>query len=150
MKKRILTLALVVVTAMSSVFANNVEEVSAKAQNAFKKEFVNATDVRWESVKDFSKAIFRQNGQVMFAYYSHDGERIALSRNLLSSQLPISLSASLKNDYNKYWITDLFEMAADDQTSYYATIESADHKIILKSNGIYGWQVFKKTKKSTV
>jgi hypothetical protein len=147
MKKRILTLALVVVTAISSVFANNFEEVSAKAQSTFKKEFANVTDVKWEAVKDFSKATFKQNGQIMFAYYSHDGERIALSRNLLSSQLPINLSSSLKNDYHNYWITDLFEMAADDQTSYYATVESGDHKVILKSNGSFGWQVFKKTKK---
>ena len=148
MKTRILTLALIIVTSISSAFANNSEGVSEKAVSSFKKEFENAKDVRWEASKEFSKATFTMNDQVMFAYYSIEGTFLAVSRNIKTTQLPISLSADLKKSYNAFWITDLFEMASNTETTYYATVENADNVIVLKSSGAAGWEVFKKEKKS--
>ena len=45
-----------------------------------------------------------------------------------------------------YWITDLFEITDNDQTSWYVTIESADQKIVLKSNG-GKWRVYQTIEK---
>ena len=148
MKTRILTLALLLVTTLGSAFANNSVGVSEKALSSFKKEFENAREVRWESTKDYSKATFKLNEQVMFAYYGIDGQFLALSRNITTSQLPISLSADLKKSYNSFWITDLFEMASNDETTYYVTVENADHVITMKSTGAGGWEVYKKEKKA--
>lgn len=148
MKTRILTLALLITFSISSAFANNTAGVSEKAISSFKKEYVNAKEVKWESTKDYSKATFKMNDQVLFAFYSVDGEFIALSRNIKTSQLPINLSSKLKKSFASYWVTDLFEMASNNETSYYVTIESADHVIILKSGGVNGWEVYKKEKKS--
>jgi hypothetical protein len=58
------------------------------------------------------------------------------------------LTAELKKNYEGYWITDLFEIATDSQTSYYVTLENADHKIVLESVGVQGWQSYKKEKKN--
>lgn len=148
MKTRILTLALLFVTTIGSAFANNAEGVSEKALTSFKKEFDNASEIRWESTKDYAKATFKMNDQVMFAYYSTEGQFLALSRNIKSSQLPINLSADLKKSFNSYWISDLFEMASNNETTYYATVENADQLVTLKSTGANGWEVFKKEKKS--
>jgi hypothetical protein len=55
----------------------------------------------------------------------------------------------LKRDYSGYWISDLFEIASDDQTSYYVTLENMDKTIVLKSAGTSLWNVYTKIKKET-
>lgn len=148
MKKRILSLALLLMIGFTSTFANNVEEVNSKAVNAFKRDFAEAKDVKWESTKTYAKATFQLNGQVMFAYYNVSGEMLAITRNIVSSQLPIGLFNELKQDYASYWITDLFEMVSGNETNYYVTIENADAVIVLKSiDGIH-WDSFRREKKA--
>ncbi|HEY6436764.1 MAG TPA: hypothetical protein VIY47_09240, partial [Ignavibacteriaceae bacterium] len=116
MKKSILSLALMLMIGLSSTFANNAEGVNQKVMNSFKKEFANAKDVKWEIGKEYVKATFTFNEQIMFAYYSENGEMLAMTRNIVSSQLPINLLNDLKKDYSSFWITDLFEMAAGNET----------------------------------
>jgi len=147
MKNRILGLALLLMVGFSNTFANGFEGVSQKAIQSFQKEFANAKEVKWESSKDFSKATFKMNEQVMFAYYSENGELLGVSRNIISSQLPINLLSELKKNYTQYWITDLFEMASSNETSYYVTLENADAVTVLKSAGSNGWEVYRKDKK---
>jgi len=149
MKKSILSLALMLMIGISSTFANNAEGVNQKVMSSFKKEFANAKDVKWESGKEYVKATFTLNGQILFAYYSESGEMLAMTRNIVSSQLPINLLNDLKKDYSSFWITDLFEMAAGNETAYYVTLESADSIIVLKSSDASNWEQFKKEKKQT-
>ena len=148
MKKIMLVWALVLTVGIGSSFALPTENVSQQAINAFKKDFASAQDVSWEINKETAKATFNLGGQVMFAYYSKVGELLAVTRNIVSSQLPINLIADLKKGYNEYWISDLFEMAANDNTSYYVTLQSGDQTVVLKSNGATGWEVFQKIKKT--
>lgn len=150
MKKYLVTLSLAVLVTISSAFASDKNGVSEKAVQSFKKDFTEATNVQWESGKDFTRATFHLNNQVMFAYYNADGNLLALSRNLSSSQLPIRLAADLKKDFSGYWITDLFEMASNHQSSYCVTIENADMTIVLKAVGAGDWEVFRKTRKESL
>lgn len=147
MKKYLLSLSLAVLVSVSSVFAGNKEGASDKAVQSFEKDFVHAKNVQWEFRKEFNRATFELNGEIMFAYYSLEGELLALSRNLVSSQLPIRLSASLKKTYNGYWITDLFEVASNNESSYYITIENAEVALVLRAIGGGDWEVFRKQKK---
>ena len=133
----------------SSVFANNEEGISLKAISAFKKEFAQAKDVKWEAGKEFVKATFEMNGQIMFAYYTPEGEQLAITRNILSSQLPFNLASDIKSNHKQAWITDLFEIGSNGETTYYVTLETADAKVILRSHGVTGWEQFKKEKKNT-
>jgi len=148
MKKLMLVWALLLTVGIASSFARPTENVSEQVINSFKKDFSGAQNVSWENGKEFAKATFKMNDQVMFAYYSKNGDLVAATRNLLSSQLPINLQADLKKGRNEYWISDLFEMAANSTTTYYVTLQSADQSIVLKSNGTEGWEVFKKEKKA--
>lgn len=150
MKKSILSLALMLTIGLTSIFANNAEGVNQKVISSFKKEFSNAKDVKWENGKEYVKATFTLNGQILFAYYSENGEMLAMTRNITSSQLPINLLNDLKKDYNSFWITDLFEMAAGNETAYYVTLESTDSIIVLKSSDASNWEQFKKEKKQAV
>ena len=147
MKKSILMWAMMLTIGLTSAFANNGETINQRALSSFKKDFANAEDVRWESSKDFVKATFKINDQVMFAYYSQSGDRMAVTRNILSSQLPINLLSDLKKSYGTYWISDLFEVSST-EASYYVTLQNSDHTLVLKSNGISGWDVYRKEKKN--
>lgn len=151
MKKRILIWAMLLVTGLSGAYANNTANttgVSDQVIASFQKDFASAQEVNWETGRDYSKATFKLNGQVLFAYYSNNAELVAVTRNILSSQLPLSLMTDLKKGYGKYWITDLFEMASNNETSYYVSMENADYRLVLKSVGTNRWEVYRKEKKA--
>src|SRR5687768_16917834 len=130
-----------------SVFANTGKENPAVLQ-AFENTFAAAKNVEWTLVDNVFKATFTYNGQVVSAFYGSDGTQLALSRNITSAQLPISLQAELKKNYDQYWISDLFEMTDASGLNYYITIETADTKVVLKSQSTYNWSTFQKTKKA--
>lgn len=148
MKKNIFILAVTLLTTISTVFAENGGSVNEKIAETFKKEFVGATQVNWEYGKTYAKATFDMNGQIMFAYYSLNGEQLAVTRNLLSSQLPITLLADLKKDYNGYWISDLFEMSTDNESAYYIRLENSDQALVLKATIAGGWQLYSRERKA--
>jgi hypothetical protein len=147
MKKSILTWALIVMVGISTSFAHGIEGVSEKVMSSFKKDFTEAQNVQWESSKEFAKATFSLHGQVMFAYYNNEGNMLAVTRNIVAAQLPINLLKEVKSNYNEYWISDLFEMSSNDDTSYYITLETGDQKLVLKSNDSKNWEVYKKERK---
>ena len=149
MKKRILTWALLLVTGINSSFAKVPEKYNDHIRDSFRKEFKNAEVIKWETFSAFTKATFKMNDLVMFAYYSSDGRLIAVARNILSDQLPINLMTNLKKEYSGYWITDLFEITDCNQESHYVTVENPDYKLILVSDDMNSWTVYKKEKKNT-
>ena len=147
MKKIMMTLALALT--LSTMYAFTGEEaINKQALNAFKTEFASATDAAWTVGSDYYKVTFTMNDQKLFAYYSMNGEFMAVTRFISSFQLPLNLQSSLKRSNTNYWITDLFEMANHDGTSYYVTLETADSKIVLKSTDGSDWSVFQKSKKA--
>lgn len=147
MKRVLVTLTIALSLISFSSFANGGEDVSPKALESFKTSFKNATEVNWTVSENFYKANFSLNGQYVTAYYDAEGNMKALTRNISSLQLPITLQAELKKNYDNYWISDLFEMATEEGTSYFITIEDADTKLVLKSTASQ-WETFKKQRKS--
>lgn len=138
------------ITGISSAFANGREDVNQQIINSFNKDFAGAQNVQWSSAREFVKASFTLNDQVTFAYYSQEGELLGVYRNIVSGQLPINLLTDLKKNYTNYWIADLFEMAANNDNTYYITLENSDFKLVLKSNGSTGWEVFRKERKQSI
>jgi hypothetical protein len=142
MKKIIMTLAI----AVSSLFAF-AGDVNDNVLNAFNTEFTNAKDVRWSENKGVYKVSFVHDNQYVSAFYAADGELMAVARNISSLDLPKTLQNKLKTDYADFWISGLSEVSAGDDTDYYITMENADAKVILKSNG-KKWNVVKKITKA--
>jgi hypothetical protein len=147
MKNKILIAAFVLFTSIGSAFANGKEEVNERIIKSFQKEFAGAQNVQWVTTKDFVKVTFTLNDQVVYAFYEQSGELLGVTRNIVSTQLPLSLLTDLKKNYNAYWITDLFEMAANKENVYYITLENSDQKLVLKANASTGWQVHSREKK---
>lgn len=140
MKKILLAAAFLFTLSMATMARSN-KGVDAQTIAAFNKDFAGATSISWQQEENFTKASFTLNGNVLFAYYAPGGDLIATTRNISSSQLPMVLLNSIKTEYGSFWITDLFEMATNNTTSYYITLENAGEKKILHSNGL-SWEMF--------
>lgn len=145
MKKIFLILGLVAITILSN--AHPSEKVSAKVLASFKSEFSTAKDVQWETGTSFFMAAFSLHDQRIFAYYTPDGALISVIRHISSTQLPINLFSNIKNDYSKYWISELFESSNSDGVHYYVTLETADAKLTLQSENGGSWKTYSKIKK---
>jgi len=148
MKKFILMLVTLVTIGSGAAFAKDEETVNQQVLNSFKQEFADARDVSWQTNREFVKATFTLNDQVMFAFYSQTGDLLAITRNISSDKLPISLLTGLKKNYSEFWITDLFEMVAGGGSTYYVTVQNADVEVVLKSNEFGSWEVYKKSRKA--
>ncbi|HLY69727.1 MAG TPA: hypothetical protein VKR53_08355 [Puia sp.] len=148
MKKTFLAIALTLAAGISSTFANDNDGISKSVESSFRHDFKTASNVQWQQKKNFSKATFSLNDQVMFAYYNPAGRLLAVSKNIPSGDLPIKLQADLKNTYSNYWISDLFENASKDATTYYVTLENADQQLILQSGNSNDWNIYKKINKN--
>ncbi len=115
----------------------------------FHKEFRTADVMQVEQKKEYTKVTFRLSGVVMFAYYSEDGDLMAVVRNILSTQLPIRLLMDLKQHHSDCWITDLFELDHNGQTVYFASLENSDFKLTLRSADSSNWDTYQKENKET-
>ena len=124
--------------------SGNDENKEVKA--SFQRDFRNAHLMSTEVKDNFTKVTFTLNDQVMTAFYAADGSLLGVTRNIVSSQLPVSLLVSFRKHYNEYWITDLFEMSQDAQSNYYLSLENADTKLTLRSNGD-SWEVYSTVRK---
>ena len=148
MKKKIILLSAAAMMLFATTFAQNTDNgINEKVATAFSQKFARATNVNWEFTDTYYKAGFESNGQTLVAFFTEDGEKMGVARNILSTDLPINLLAGLNENYSEFWISDLFEHAADGTSIYYATIENADQKIILESVGSNNWSKFRKTSK---
>jgi hypothetical protein len=151
--KPLFTLAIVLTSFTLTAFAdsssniNNLTSVNRKAINSFQKSFHNAEVISWEVKGNLYKVTFNSNDKTMYAYYNAEGDQIAVSRNIHIDQLPLSLSMELKEKFNDSWLTDLFEVSANGETSYYATVANATTTTIYKTEGITGWTTFKKDRR---
>jgi hypothetical protein len=146
MKKRILIFALML-TGISYSFANTTDGITKRATASFSKDFSNAKNIKWERKHDYMLATFSMNNEVMFAYYTSEGELIGVARNILSDKLPISQLVNLKKNYVGYWISNLFEVNKNGITTYYITLENANEKLALRSSGDGDWDVYSKEEK---
>ena len=137
-----LTIALILTVGISSSFAKTTNGNDDMVTASFRKDFKKGQLMNIEIKREYTKVTFTMGDQVMFAFYSGSGDLLAVTRNLLSSQLPIQLLMSLKQNYSNYWITDLFEVNSEDQTHYYVTLQNADGKKTLRAGNTEDWTTF--------
>ena len=145
MKKIMIALVILITVMRTTAFANEII-VKQEVLNAFKIEYSSAKDVNWTVGENYYKASFTMNDQKLFAFYTIDGEFLALTRYVSSLELPENIQNSLRKQFKEKWITDLFEVVNSEGTLYYATLENADSKIILKSATGY-WTLYRKDEK---
>ena len=140
MKKLVLLMLIVFSTEL--LFAD--DATSSSVMRSFNKDFSKATAVEWQHSEAFDQASFVLDNQYMNAYYTPDGELIAVMRNLISEELPLKLQLELKKNYSDLWISGLVEVVNGPDDQYYITLENADEKLILKAKANKSWKLYKK------
>lgn len=145
-KKFAFAVALLLTVGITSSFATPTDKTDL-IKASFQKDFKKAELIGIETKSNFNKLTFKMNDMVLFAFYSDNGELLAVTRNIKSSQLPIQLFLELKKDYSNYWITDLFEFNSDGTNSYYVTIENADSVITLRAGSNESWALYMRRNK---
>lgn len=120
--------------------------VSPNILQSFQNRFSSAKEITWTAGQKIYKAEFVYHSQYLTAFYDGEGNMVALTKNILSTQLPLFLGSRLREEYQDYWIADVIELSTEDGTTYYATLEKADQKLILKS-WQNSWVVSRKIKK---
>ena len=145
-KKIALATALFLTVGMSNSFARSNGDGNDAATISFHKDFKKVEVMQTVAGKNFTKFTFKMNDVVLSAFYNENGQLLAITRNIQSSQLPLQLLMQIKKDYANYWISDLFEYNGDGSSNYYITLENADSQVILRSDGA-NWQTYDKKAK---
>jgi hypothetical protein len=141
-------MALVLTITTSFTYASDSKDIIRLVNANFKQQFKTAQIISTDASGKYTKVTFRQNDIIMTAFYSDNGNLLALVRNMLSSQLPADLRMDLKNNYGDYWITELFELKGEDHANhenvncYYVSLESANSRVVLRSVDDSTWEVF--------
>lgn len=147
MKKTILSVALLFTLLCCYGFADPGEkDISDQVKASFRQAFVTAEAVNWQDLGAYVKASFRMCDQTLAAYYSPEGDFLAMTRNISAGQLPIHLLMLVREKYPRHWITDLFEMYTDGETSYFITINDGGREKVLKAGSGGRWEVFRSRK----
>jgi hypothetical protein len=150
MKTIALILAIFCQHAVYSAYHNNEDSLSKKVANAFNAAFPGAKYVAVETLenqKELVKITFEHVGEIMFAFYSRNGDLVALSRKIKLPQLPIPARLSLEKKKRDRFLTDLFEISQNGETNYYATIKDAEWSMIYVANESGAWTLVKKSKR---
>lgn len=138
-----LTAVLLVTLGVSNSFAN---PKNGEIKTSFEKDFKHAEVMSTDASDAYTKITFKINGAIMFAFYNENGELLAVTHNIRSTELPINLMLQVKRNYANYWVSDLFEMDANGTTNYYITLENAGTKLTLRSNA-GSWETYSKITK---
>ena len=136
---------LLLISITVSAFSKD-EPIPSSAIRSFQKAFSDAKDVKWSEASELFKVDFFLNNQFVNAYYNNSGSLVALTKNILSTQLPLILEKSLKEKYDDYWITDLLEVYKDGEVYYYVALENPDTKLYLRSS-TNSWELSRKNSK---
>ena len=143
MKKLIILLAVISSSLVASdTFAQTKAPIAVT--ETFENSFSYVKEASWSMVADFYKAEFKVEDQSLFAYFNTDGEIVATGREITVAQLPIALQLELKNNYKDFTVTQSVEMAFNDESTYYLTIETATKKMQINSTDFGGWETYKK------
>jgi len=143
-----LLLVLFLTVASSFSFAGAASELAPGIRTSFRHDFKGASLISSEVREDLVKVTFSMNKTILWAYYSTEGKLLGVVHNILSSQLPVELQADLKENYSNYWITELFEINKDGESSYYVSLQNADEVLNFRSTADSGWEVYSRVKKS--
>ncbi|HEV8284027.1 MAG TPA: hypothetical protein VGQ09_06940 [Chitinophagaceae bacterium] len=132
MKKFIIAFAAALTLISTTAFADSKEKINP-ALTTFEKEFKGATNVKWQEGKEAIKAAFTLNDFRVEAYFSYSGELIGTARNVLFSQLPLTVIKEINNRYGSAPVYDITEYNTEDETFYHMTVELPSKRLNIKA-----------------
>jgi len=147
MKKTILSIA-IALTVFSTAFAKAPEKVNDLAMASFRKDFHNASEVKWTASSMYVMATFKMDNKIQYAYYDYQGNLIGLVHHILTSSLPEDLNNDIRKHYSDYWVSELFQVSSDQGSFYYIQLKNADETVVLTTEGTDSWHRYSVAKSS--
>src|SRR5215203_6816194 len=148
MKKTFVTLLALLTIGITRTLAGPATNVDPKILSAFQKEFSFAKNVKWEEEGNLARVFFSLNDQAITAWYNPNAELVTTARNILYSQLPISVMRSLDKEYSGADIRVITEISRNDETYYQIQAARQGKKFLLKANPSGNIIVLKKIKQT--
>ncbi|MEJ7682748.1 MAG: hypothetical protein WKG06_33795 [Segetibacter sp.] len=131
MKKLFISALLSVTVALSS-FAAEGNKVSFTARNNFESQFKHASDVKWTSGENYTKATFILNNVRTEALYSEAGDFIGTNQAITLEELPVKAKRAFVKKYGGYTVKEAIRFEGTQESAYYISAENEKGSVILK------------------
>lgn len=141
MKHLLLTLTISAASVFHAAKAN--EPITPTVLASFRSTYKQAQEVHWTDIGNTYKASFTLDGKYATAYYATDGNWIGTSRNISVSELSPKYRSNLRKELKKAWVSDLIVLSTNEGDVYFATIETADVKKVVKSEIGHRWSEYR-------
>lgn len=146
MKKLLIAALLTIVVAATASAGSLVE--NAKLEAVFKAAYPGATHVHYKTVGELVSVTFVLDNYSMQAFYNSDGEKIAVSRVMRFSNLPMRGQDAIHQRYENYAATEVIEMDSQEEgVCYYISLEKDSKKLTVRLSTAGDLTVFKRIKK---
>lgn len=130
--KKLFISALLAVTVAVSSFAAEGNNVSYAVRNSFSAQFKYASDVRWTSGENYTKATFVLNNVSTEALYSAQGEFIGTNQAITLEELPVNAKRAFAKTYSDYTVKEAIRFEGSQESAYYISAENEKGSVILK------------------
>ncbi|MBL7857505.1 MAG: hypothetical protein JNM57_07435 [Cyclobacteriaceae bacterium] len=152
MKKTILSTVVIVTICLTQVSAQNSTTVPAIIAESFKKEFVSASNMRWENVsKDIILVRFNRQQDNLIAYFNKQGELMKWGKKITFDEAPKLVKEKLESTMKKYeksngklFVTHVYEIIEEGTIRYYTNMGNDNLYLALVSNYNGGTRIIKK------
>lgn len=135
MKKLFFAAAIALVSFVGTAFGKDANPGS-RAKEAFAQKFNGAQQVTWSEIEGYDKAAFIIGGTRAEAYFTKDGELVGSVRNLIFSQLPLTVMQAVNNQFSGAAVTEITEVNNSEGTGYRIKFELKDKKYSVKFNSL--------------
>jgi hypothetical protein len=99
------------------------EKVPALVQNALKLKFPDAVDIEWEKNKKFFEADYDVAATEYAALIDASGKILMTKKEILATELPAAISASIQQNFADYEVNDLEQIEKDGAVFYQVELE---------------------------
>ena len=136
MKNLIVSIATVLATGLTPVFANAADD-DPRAAKIFAKEFAGAQNIKWTQLEDgYLRVTFLLNGVAAESFFDADAELLGTIRNLFYNQLPLSVMQTVNNRFAEAVVLDVREITNPEGTTYKVALEQKGRKYTVKLNSL--------------
>jgi hypothetical protein len=125
----------------------NPSEVSGITKSQFTNDFPDATNVHFESTRDFDKISFMQGAKEITAYYDYQSQLLGTTEKKAFTDLPSNAQNEILEKYSGYAIADVVEFndnqsnnsemvlygnSYDDGDNYFVELKANSKAILVK------------------
>jgi len=129
--KKFIIIAATAFVSMAS-FAN-VDPVNGRVLEAFRSSFADAKNVEWKSLDESGlfQATFNYQNSEVSAFYSEEGEMVAVARYINKNNLPIMVTKAIQERFADHAIQTVIERISYGSTTYHVTLNSPKSSLMV-------------------